>query len=215
MKKLTLIVLCIALIASLMLVSCGEKKQNGKQDDTAAEVTDTVKADDTAEADDTAKADDTTKADDTDDTAADDTTSAEPEKITVKSEEEIKDINQMKDYDIDHADLSAVKAGNGGDVKGIWLSDIQQYATDMDNNPDTTEYLSYRMAFSFHGDGTGLIYLYMGPVEFPFTYTVDGGNIVIKADGVKMDNAKFTVSDDGQYLVFTSDQLSTNFMKIG
>lgn len=188
MKKLTLIVLCIALIASLMLVSCGNKKDNENTDTTAANVTDTAKTDDTA---------------------------AEDGKITVASEEELKDINQMLDFDIDHADLSGIKAGEGGNVEGIWLSDIQKYATDMDNNPDTTEFLQYRMAFSFHGDGTGLVYLYMGPVEFPITYTVDGGSIVVKADNIKMDNAKFTVSEDGQYLVFTSDQLSTNFMKIG
>ena len=215
MKKITLIVLCIALIASLMLVSCGNKETGDNTDTTGIDVTDTEKTDDTsAPADDTsASEDDTAAADDT--AKEEDTTAAEPVKITVKSEDELKGVNQMLDYDIDHANLADVKAGKGGEVKGIWLSDIQKYATDMDNNPDTTEYLSYRMAFSFHGDGTGLIYLYMGPVEFPFTYTVDGGSIDIKADNLKLQNAKFTVSDDGQYLVFTSDQLSTNFMKIG
>ena len=204
MKKFTIIVLSLALVASLMLVSCGKKTDDEKADTTAADVTDTAKADDTSKADDTA-----------DTTATDDTTSTEPVTITIASEDEIKNVDQMKDYAIDHADLSDVKAGEGGNIEGIWLSQIQKFATDMDNNPETTEYLQYRTAFTFRADGTGLAYIYMGPVELPFTYTLDNGKLTIKGDRLTMDNAKFTVSEDGQYLVFTSDQLSTNFMKIG
>lgn len=231
MKKLLTIALCAALLCSFSLVSCKkDAKSTDAKDtetaasadtadtsaDTTAEPGDTENTDDTEKPDDTANPDDTKKTDDTEetDTKADDTTE-KPLKIEIKSEDDLEKINQMLDYDIDHKDLTEVKAGKGGDVRGIWLSSILKYEADLDNNPETVEYMNYRIAFSFRSDGTGEICNYLGPTMIPFSYTEKDGNLKITGKNLNLGDVDFTVSEDGQYMVFDSEFLSCSFMKIG
>ena len=189
MKNTFIALLCALLVSSVLLVSC----------DKAADKTDTG-AD--------TKTEQTTSSDTPVDTDLAD--------VHISSDAELREVEQKNTYAVDTYDFSDFKGTTDGDITGIWLSDILKTQMEMDNNPDTTEYMSYRMAFSFHDDGTALIYIFMSQTEIEVKYTLDGNGGIEFSDAERLSipNAHYEISEDGQYMKFTSDTLKTNMMRI-
>lgn len=210
MKKSIVILMLALLCTAVLLSSCS--KDSGKGDASGDPITDSTaesRAEDTTDK----KPEDTAYSDN--DNISADTDENGYLTLKINSESDIPDINQMLDYNIDHVDLSEYKPGAGGDITGIWFSSVLKVQMELDNNPETVEYMSYRAAFSFRSDGTAKLYISMGGNFIDAKYTVsDNGRIDISGEGISLPNAKYTVSDDGQYLLFESDTLTANFMKV-
>ena len=220
MKKTIALLMIIAVICTLMLASCGNKETEQTKD--KGTVTEEDKSSETKQPADTSVADpDDTSADTKGEDPAADTTADTAEdtrpvvsEVSIKSEEDIKKLDQTLNYEVDHHDFGETKPGAGGDIVGTWLSDIMSYKADMDNDPSTLEDVHYRTILSFNADGTGYIRIMMNEKNMPMTYTIgENGSIEIKAQNVSLPNATYTVTEDGKYLMFKSDTLTANFMK--
>lgn len=192
MKNTFIILLCALLVSSVVLVSCGK---NTDKTGTGAD----TKTSESANSGETTSADTGIAIED------------------VNNEDGLKSIDQMQTYDVDTYDFNEFKGTTDGNITGMWLSDVLKVEMEMDNNPETTEYMSYRMSFSFRDDGTALIYIYMSQTEIEVKYTLDGNGGIEFSDSERLSipNARYEISEDGKYMKFTSDTLNTNMMRVG